>query len=213
MKPFEKWRFEEVELTFDIQRIKKFPILQDWLSSSYDLSPKEEEELENLQEGLIDYVEVWNEDELKFYFLGPLMRLVNYDAEKHYKSFLNRKLEATYNNQTLSGRVDFFLAKGHQIPREPFFFLHEYKPEPNANNDPLGQLLVAMVAAQKANKEQFPLYGAYVTGRFFFFVVLDGSEYGVSLAYDATKKDLGDIYAILQKVKEYIALILQKSGV
>lgn len=48
---------------------------------------------------------------------------------------------------------------------EPHFFLPEYKPEKNRDNDPLGQLLIAMVAAREANKDDNPMYGIYINGR------------------------------------------------
>jgi hypothetical protein len=41
-----------------------------------------------------------------------------------------------------------------------------------------------------------PLYGCYVVGRNWFFLVLNGKEYDVSLAYDATQDDLFDILGL-----------------
>ena len=64
-----------------------------------------------------------------------------------------------------------------------------------------------MIAAQQANKAvgiQNPLYGVYVTGRFWFFVILDGNKYMESLAYDATQEDIFQIFAMLKKAKYYI---------
>ena len=78
------------------------------------------------------------------------------------------------------------LAEGIQDPLQPFFFLHEYKKELDASGDPLGQLLIAMVGANMQNQETFPLYGCYVAGRIWFFVVYDGSTYSVINALNAT---------------------------
>jgi len=61
-----------------------------------------------------------------------------------------------------------------------------------------------MIAAQKLNHNSYPLYGAYIIGRFWFFVILDGSDYAVSLAYDATKDEIKDIFGILMNVKAII---------
>ena len=59
-----------------------------------------------------------------------------------------------------------------------------------------------MVVAQKHNTLQIPIYGAYVIGRLWFFVILYEKEYAVSLAYDATKNnDLDNIFSILTDVK------------
>ena len=89
------------------------------------------------------------------------------------------------------------LARGKQIPKLPHFFLHEYKPEKNRDNDPIGQLLIAMVAAQTLNADNQPIYGIYVNGRNWFFVVLDAKEYTVSNAYNITSDDIFTLFAAL----------------
>jgi hypothetical protein len=33
MKPFERWQYEEVELTFGTARVKNMPTLQNWLAA------------------------------------------------------------------------------------------------------------------------------------------------------------------------------------
>ena len=38
-----------------------------------------------------------------------------------------------------SGRIDWTLAEGIQNPTQPYFFLHKYKKELDANGYPLGQ--------------------------------------------------------------------------
>ncbi len=52
------------------------------------------------------------------------------------------------------------------------------------------------------------MYGCYVMGRFWFFVVLHQSEYAVSNAYNASDEDIFKIVPILKKVKEYINVLL-----
>ena len=69
------------------------------------------------------------------------------------------------------------LAKGRQIPQLPIFFIQEYKPESGPNGDPLGQLLIEMVTAQALNNEpEQTVYGCYIIGRNWFFVVLEGKN-------------------------------------
>ncbi|CAK8722870.1 hypothetical protein LDFHOB_12390 [Candidatus Electronema aureum] len=71
-----------------------------------------------------------------------------------------------------------------------------------------------MAAAQAANAQPHPVYGAYVVGRHWYFIVLDGKVYGESLAYDATKEEeLMQILAILKKTKALIEQLLQTLGV
>ena len=204
MKSFENWTFEDVEDTFEIVRIKNHETLTNWLEAPFDGDDSIQKRLEVLKNRLIDNVEAWNEEELKYQFLGLLMDLVQIDTNK-YKAFLGRKLSAVYKNETISGNVDFVIATGKVEPKHPFFFIHEYKQEKKKDNDPLGQLLVAMVTAQIRNNDNRPILGSYIVGRFWFFVILDKSEYSVSLAYDATQADILNIFAILRRAKAYIA--------
>ena len=206
-KSFKYWKTQEVEDFFGIQPSKDKSFLEDWLSSKCILTEDEKSDLEELKEHLISKVKYWNEAALKFYFIGPLMRLVKYDTDK-FNSFLEQTLSIKLDDgTTISGNVDFLVATGKQIPKVPFFTLHEYKPEPNQSTDPQGQLLVSMVAAQKYNEAKGihdPLYGVYVIGRLWFFIILKGNEYAASLAYDATQEDLTSILCILKNVKQRI---------
>jgi hypothetical protein len=103
------------------------------------------------------------------------------------------------------------VATGKENPRQPFFFVHEYKQEKRRETDPKGQLLATMLAAQKNNKgKEFPILGSYVIGRFWFFVVLDGNNYARSLAFDASRDALYDIFSLLQFAKQNIAINSQQ---
>jgi hypothetical protein len=204
MKSFESWTFEDVEDTFGVVRIKNHKTLLNWLEAPFDGDDYVQKRLEVLKNRLIDNVEAWNEEELKYQFLGLLMDLVEIDNSK-YKAFLGRKLSAVYKNEVISGNVDFVIATGKVEPKHPFFFIHEYKQEKKKDNDPLGQLLVAMVTAQIRNNDDRPILGSYIVGRLWFFVILDKNEYSVSLAYDATQADILNIFAILKRAKAYIA--------
>lgn len=66
-----------------------------------------------------------------------------------------------------------------------------------------------MIAAQILNQITHPIYGTYVIGRHWYFVVLDKDEYAVSLAYDTTKNEIKDIFYILQRAKTIIGEIAQ----
>lgn len=102
------------------------------------------------------------------------------------------------------------LAKGKVIPKIPYFCLHEYKQENRRSNDPLGQLLIGMVAAQAKNTAELPIYGCYVSGRNWFFVLLEGDKYCVSDAYVATSEDLYKVFAIMKKCKLLVGTHAQK---
>lgn len=203
MKPFSQWSIVEVEETFQLMLRKQSAPLADWLTIRSQPSPEERILLGALREKLADHVYDWNEYELIVKFITPLLAMVNFDQEA-YQSFFEREISVTYHDEALSGIVDFIVATGKRTPKHPYFFLHEYKRELASSNDPLGQLLVAMIAAQHLNHDENPVYGAYIMGRLWNFVLLSGMDYAVSLSYDATKNDVRDIFCILQQTKTII---------
>jgi hypothetical protein len=201
-KSFEKWKSEEVEEEFGV--VRKFdnpPFLTDFLKVTIQQTTEEKAILERLQARLLRMADAWNEFDMSINFIGQILHLIDYQEDK-YRTFFNHALVATINNKEIKGRVDAMLAKGRQIPKSPIFFLQEYKQESGTNNDPMGQLLIEMLVAQHLNNEpESEIYGCYIVGRNWFFVVLNGKEYAVSDAYVATQADLFEIVAILKKVK------------
>ena len=195
--------------TFQVIMHKKSPLLLDWINVSFDPSQKEKQELDELSNLLQDHVWDWNEEELKMKFIGPLLRLVDFENTM-YQSFYDREISVTVGDESLKGIVDFFVATGKRSPKQPYFFIHEYKKEKETSCDPLGQLLIAMIAGQMRNDDDNELYGAYVMGRFWFFVVLKGKEYSISKAYNAEAEEIVDILGILKHTSEMIHLLIQK---
>jgi hypothetical protein len=59
-----------------------------------------------------------------------------------------------------------------------------------------------MVAAQKLNQDDKPIYGIYVNGRNWFIVILDDKTYSVSNPFVATDEDIFDLFAVLLYIKE-----------
>jgi hypothetical protein len=204
-KSFETWEYEEVENRFGLKRIKKHPLLEEWISTPQKIKETQELFLKLIQERLIDNADAWNEDELKMFFIAPLLSQIPLEFAD-FKPFTQRTLTAKFPEMDLeiTGKVEFLMAKGKQRPKQPYFFLHEYKQERKRENDPLGQLLIAMVAAQHNNEIKMPLYGCYVIGRDWYFVILHQKEYSVSLSFDGTKPELYQIHAILSAMPELI---------
>lgn len=209
MKPFSKWTKEEVEEEFHLTSVPQHLLLQQWLSVSSSVSADEERRLRQLSQKLLTHVHDWNEEELKIYFIAFLLDVVDFYQER-YRPFLERELSVEYaEGKKLWGVIDFLVASGKQAPKEPFFFLHEYKKQADTSNDPVGQLLAEMVAAQTVNRQEYPIYGAYIIGRHWYFIVLAGQEYAESLAYDATKDEVLAIVSILRQTKAMIDHLLQ----
>lgn len=199
-KSFEQWLYEDVEQAFDLTRFFVHPFFDNLKEQKVNLTSAQNDQLDRLRKLLFERVDSWNEDELKFMFISPLIYIVDYESA-YYKVFTQRPMSVSYENgtKTTAGKVEFMIATGKQTPRKPFFFLHEYKQENRRDNDPLGQLLIAMVAAQLQNADEKPIFGCYVSGRNWFFVILDGKEYAVSSAYDATD----DV-----KIKQILVILL-----
>ncbi len=216
VKAFRDWKFEEVELTFGIERVfTNHPLLSDWLSVTQPPDEQDRRTLERLRDELFRSVDTYNEEELKVFFIGPLLALIPF-KDFGMRPFMDRPFSFEYgqdeagNPLVAAGRIDWLLAKGRQDPREPRVFLHEYKREVEATGDPLGQLLIAMVgstvdAAQRQNTESFPLYGCYVLDRNWFLVVLDEQQYAVSDALVATQDDIFQIYSAMVAVQQRVA--------
>jgi hypothetical protein len=157
--------------------------------------------IQRLQARLLRMAEAWNEFDMSIAFIGQLLDIIDFHQQE-YRTFFNHSLKTVFKGKEITGRVDCMLARGWQIPENPIFFLQEYKSESGPNGDPLGQLLVEMLVAQDLNKDpNAPIYGCYIVGRNWFFVILLEKEYAVSDAYVATQSDIYDIVAILKKVK------------
>jgi hypothetical protein len=204
-RKFQDWEFEQIHKEFGcIRHYKNFPMLETWQNCQEPINTGETKRLEALSERLFFCVETWNEDELKFFFISPLIDLISFEHEQ-YKAFTQRKLSAVIGDWQVGGIVDFVIATGIQHPVQPFFFLHEYKQERKRDNDPLGQLLIEMLVAQQQNENKIPLYGCYVVGRYYFFVVLDGQEYSVSNGLNGSSiDDIMTIFRMFRFVKRYI---------
>lgn len=211
MKPFEKWETEEVEHTFGIKFSRNMPLMNDWLAFSQPLTPEDEKTAEKSRLFLQELANFWNEEDMKMFFISPILQIVDFYAFDKYRVFMEATFEADImdiqnNPCTLRGRVEMVVATGKQRPQTPFFFLNEYKAQRKIVTDPQGQLLIAMLAAQaKNNGKNLPIYGMYNIGQNWFFVTLAGKEYAVSRQFDATDKDdLKNIVNMLQYVKAHI---------
>ena len=205
MKNFENWETQDLEIAFDLERIWESKLLDNWLAAKTTFKPHEKEQLEEIQQRTFQFADYWNEDELKLQCISKMVDLAAYYKDTDYNIFSQRPLSATINGIEIGGRVDFVLAKGKQKPMKPYFFIHEYKQETKkGSSDPKGQLISELLVAQAKNDIKNPVYGCYVVGRSWFFVILHHKEYAVSNAYNASDEDIYTIVAILRKIKEYI---------
>jgi hypothetical protein len=187
--PFERWTTDMLKDSFNLTRVPNSAVLAEWEAAlGVVITEKDKVELIDIQQETADKVENWNEEELKMYCIYPLLRIVRFSVNG-YTAFLQRKISTVLDNIPLSGKPEFFIAKGEKDPRKPFFFVHEYKKEGGNDADPRGQLLAAMLAAQTLNDNDKAMYGVYVVGQIWRFVVLQGRNYTISSPYFSTGMD------------------------
>jgi hypothetical protein len=208
-KSFKDWTTFDLEQTFGLKKRsdKESVILKDWLNVANTVTDAYlSGELDDLRTDLIEYADIWNEEELKGFFIFPLIRLVRFKSDK-YKVFYERKLQVKYKGIELKGDVDAMLASGtYNRIIAPFYCMQEYKPESRKSaNDVRGQLLSEMLAAQALNTTDAPVYGTYLSGRFWFFAVLMGTEYSFSKGFVADSEEgIAFIFNALCKLKTLI---------
>ncbi|MFN0203207.1 MAG: hypothetical protein ACKVTZ_16895 [Bacteroidia bacterium] len=203
MKSFGNWTTQELRNHFGLDDKESLTALTEWVNVQESLDAQEEKEISALRKELAALNESWNEDELKMRFIAPLMHLIGYGEKGKYNFFYQRTLSAKVGNEELNGIVDMVVAKGWESPMIPYFFLHEYKQE-EKKGDARAQLLAAMLVAQALNGNEKPVYGVYLIGASWRFIVLVGKDYAVE-RFDATKEqDIVKIFQMLKWVKHYI---------
>ena len=203
IKSFDDWTTQEVRLTFNIVQIPASPFLKNWLSAAHKPNLHQIEFMEAKRALLERFYRNWNEDELKFQFIAQIVELVDLHG-KNFNVFSQRNLFAVVNGITLQGRPEVMIATGQEDPLHFYFFIHEYKPSKRAD-EPLGQVLAAMIAAQALNTDKMPVLGCFVIGALWQFVVLEDKTYSLSHTYDATQtKDLHAIYSAFYEAKLHI---------
>lgn len=203
-KSFDDWTAQEIRFVFGITELPTIPLLTEWEKATYKPNTEELVFLEDKRVLLARFYRSWNEDELKFQFISQIIGLAKLNGMQ-YNTFSQRKLSAVLNDIVLSGKPELMVATGQDEPCNPYFFIHEYKPSTRGNNDPLGQLLAAMLAAQVHNNDNLPLLGCFVIGAIWQFVVLHNNNYCLSNGYLATHtQDLQTIYAMLKQAKVFI---------
>jgi hypothetical protein len=205
-------QYSEAELIklFNLQRLignKTHPLLSEWLTVSESiLNNNEQETFDDILNDAMRNIHNWYEEDLKMRFIAFVLKLGHLNDTDRYHPYFERTIAATIDEHYLKIKTDFMLAKGIlNIPEVPYFHFQEYKRQTDPNGDPIGQLLEAMLIAQALNQSNKPVYGCYVIGKLWNFMVLQEKTYCISESYDCTKPDgLLLIIAVLRKFKEIL---------
>jgi hypothetical protein len=204
-KVFRECTLDFLETTFGLDEMDHLDSLKSWLSGSVDISDYEHQTLIHLQKLLVFNVNDWNEQELDRHFIGPLLSLVNFSSKK-FNLFSERPVEGIVEDWRLYGKPDCFLASGRRSPKKPYFAFQEYKRMTDPDGEPAGQALSAMLAGQVVNDNGLPMYGCYVIGSDWYFMVLEGKEYAKSRDYSALTDEIFEIFRILGVLKTLITI-------
>jgi hypothetical protein len=209
--------FTELSLTdldkkFGLRQVRQLEALADWLAIEMPLDEVDMAVTQRLQNLLALNVFGWNEQELSLHFIGPLFSMANLSSQE-YNLFAQRQISAQVGEYLLTGRPDGMVASGYREPEIPYFAFQEDKKEKDPNGDPAAQALAAMVVGQTLNEEyKHVLYGCYVVGQNWYFVVLDGRQYAISPAYSALTDEVFVILKALKALKPIVESLLPASA-
>ena len=178
-----------LEDCFGLRLQPQHSTLDTWLASDAEIQPFEADSIAVLRATLADNSEHWNEQSLSLHFIGPMFSFAQFTVRYRFNLFAQQNIEAVVNGIRLFGRVDEIIATGFREPKTPYFAFNEYKRQTDPNGDPAGQCLAAMLAGQAINEKQEPIYGCYVIGATWYFMILEGTNYAMSNSSDGRDKD------------------------
>jgi hypothetical protein len=208
MEKFYKFRETEMLNTFNIRTVFSCEVLHNWLNTNDSVTEFEDTTLNLALNRYAELGKGWNEEELKMHFISTIFNVANPNIANICKTYFERPLEGVINNYLMHVITDCMIAspKLGGDPDKPYFFLQEFKQSQRfGRTDPQGQMLAAMLLAQKVNDDNKHLYGCFVVENNWRFTTLHGLDYCVSHQFDATRKsDLLQIVFILRKLKELI---------
>ncbi|TAE08021.1 MAG: hypothetical protein EAZ95_17670 [Bacteroidetes bacterium] len=212
---YKNWTEAELVLTFGLQpnRETKTAPMEEWLSASLPTFDVVEQAIfDKHLKKVIRNIAGWSEEDLKMKFIAHILELGYLEEGNGIVTFFDKSISAIVEDKKLSVKSDFMVATGFMnLVKQPFFHFQEYKPLINPKGEPMAQLLEAFLIAQEKNEVQIPLYGVEVIGENWKFVIMEGKDYCISPAYNATvKEDLLQIIGILRKFREILETRLMK---
>ena len=197
---FKEWNLDKIEEAFGLKQVWQSEILDELINHPYQLDEMEKTFVTKLQRHFSFGGDDWNEVELENKFISPMIVLSEIADEK-CSYFLERELSTTIDEYDLSGKVDGMIATGFRSPKKPYFCLNEYKRGTDPDGDPKGQALIAMLVAQRLNDNQAPMFGCFVIGRIWQFMILEGNQYTISRDFSCVDDEVFDIFRILKGLR------------
>lgn len=208
-KKIKKYDEADIILMFGLTRSvgnAEHALMKEWTNATTVLAEWEKSLFESIHNGLAEKISGWNEEMLKMNFISPVFILGHIRETMAYKTYYESMLEATVAGNFLKVKADMMIAKGVlERPQLPYFYFQEYKKVKDPRGDVTAQVLEAFLIAQEKNKNNKPLYGCTVIGKYWEFMIMEDKTYCISKSYDCTEEDdLLQIIAILRKFKEIL---------
>jgi hypothetical protein len=200
---FKEWNLDKIEDAFGLKQVWQSDILDELINHPHQLDDMEKNFVTKLQRHFSFGGDDWNEVELENKFISPMIVLSEIADEK-CSYFLERELSTTIDEYELLGKVDGMIATGFRSPKKPYFCLNEYKRGTDPDGDPKGQALIAMLVAQKLNNNKAPIFGCFVIGRIWQFMILEGNQYAISRDFSCVDDEVFDIFRILKGLRVQI---------
>lgn len=205
---FSEWTLDKIDDAFGTVQVDNIPELDELLAFEYEFSDYERRYLTTLADKYLHFGgDDWNEVELENKFISPLIVFADIDNKK-FAYFLERELSGVVGEYELTGKIDGMIASGYRNPRKPFFCLKKYKRQTDPNGDPRGQAVIAMIVGQHHNADNKPVYGCYIVGKSWHFMVLKGKEYAISNVFVGSDNEIFDIYRILKGLRVHIERLI-----
>ena len=211
---YRKIRDTELKKLFEIEQKLNPLIFNNWFNNDICLTEEIVNYLQQLIEQNGNLIEDYNEEDLKVYYIIPLLNKINFlNRDKEIRGFYELPMSYATDKFILKGSVDFVVSEGLVESQKPYFFIQEFKRHEEYGN-PRPQLLAELITAVELNDWKF-IKGAYVTGGNWYFVILEKLalhqyQYFISQNFDSTKiEDLKAIYKNLLFVKNEILAMVE----
>jgi hypothetical protein len=200
---FKVWDLDQLDNAFGLKQIWESDLLKQWENNEIEITEFEKNSLLNFQKSLIRGGRAWNEVELENKFISPVILTAGIEDEQ-IGYFLERPLSGIIGDYELSGIVDGMIATGIRNPHIPYFCLHEYKRSVENQGTPDAQVLAAMLVAREQNQNKLPIYGLFVVGLDWYFIILNANEYCISRTYHADNEEIFAIFKMIKSLKQII---------
>jgi len=205
--PYSEMTDTKLEKLVDIEQKINHSKFDKWFNNSIILDEKISIFLDELLKKEGDYIDIYDEEDLKMKFLSPIFVDINFKNE-NFRDFYDHKLTYEADKFIFNGKTDFVISTGLRRPKKPYFFIQEFKRR-EKDGFPRPQLIAELISAVELNSWK-NIKGAYLVGEIWNFVILeklgkDKYQYYISKNFDSSDiVGLKNIYKNLLFIKDEV---------